>query len=85
MKQPYAVIDTNVIVSALLVRHEDSATVRVMNEVTHGRIIPLYHQDMLDEYHEVLHREKFKLSEDSITRAIGSIRDNGIEVFPQPT
>lgn len=85
MKQYYAVIDTNVIVSALLVRHEDSATVRVMNEVTHGRIIPLYHQDMLDEYYEVLHREKFKLSEDSITKAIGSIRDNGIEVFPQPT
>ena len=27
-----------------------------MNEVTHGRIIPLYHQDMLDEYYEVLHR-----------------------------
>ena len=39
MKQYYyAVIDTNVIVSALLVRHEDSATVRVMNEVTHGSI-----------------------------------------------
>ena len=29
MKQYYAVIDTNVIVSALLVRHEDSATVMV--------------------------------------------------------
>ena len=37
----YAVIDTNVLVSALLSKKEDAATVRVVNEIFGGRIIPL--------------------------------------------
>ena len=85
MTQYYAVIDTNVLIAALLTHKEDSATVRVMNEVRKGRIIPLYHQEMLAEYDEVLHRDKFKLEDRSITKVIESIRDNGIEVFPKPT
>ena len=44
MTQYYAVIDTNVLIAALLTHKEDSATVRVMNEVRKGRIIPLYHE-----------------------------------------
>ena len=46
----YAVIDTNVIVSALLSKHEDSATVNVLKAVLTGKIIPLYHEEMLAEY-----------------------------------
>ena len=59
----YAVIDTNVLLSALLSKNEDSATVRVLNAVFDGIIIPLYHQDILFEYNEVFHREKFHLQE----------------------
>ncbi len=40
---------------------EDSATVKVLDAVFERRIIPLYHQDILTEYDEVLHREKFHL------------------------
>ena len=54
----YAVIDTNVLVSALLSKNEDSATVKVLDAVFDGKIIPLYHQDILIEYDEVLHRKK---------------------------
>lgn len=39
----YAVIDTNVLLSALLSKNKDSATVRVLNAVFDGIIIPLYH------------------------------------------
>lgn len=85
MTQYYAVIDTNVILASLLSKHNDSATVRVMTEVMNGRIIPLYHQDILDEYEEVLCREKFHLKESQITKVINSIRDNGVEIFPKPT
>lgn len=35
----YAVIDTNVIVAALRSRHEDLATVRVMNAVFDGKVV----------------------------------------------
>lgn len=81
----YAVIDTNVLLSALLSKNKDSATVRVLNAVFDGIIIPLYHQDILFEYSEVLHREKFHLQEELIQTILESIRQYGIEVFPQPT
>lgn len=80
-----AVIDTNVLISALLSKREDSATVRVMNELFGGRIIPLYHRDILAEYSEVLHRGKFHLQEDTIRLVLDSMIQFGIEVFPQPT
>lgn len=85
MNQYYAVIDTNVVLAALITHNDDSATLRVMREVLNGRIIPLYHKQILAEYDEVLHRDKFKLDEAKISRTINSIRDNGIEVFPKPT
>ncbi|WP_300846935.1 putative toxin-antitoxin system toxin component, PIN family [uncultured Acetatifactor sp.] len=64
---------------------EDSATVKVLDAVFERRIIPLYHQDILTEYHEVLHREKFHLREDAIQVVLAAVRQYGVEVFPQPT
>lgn len=81
----YAVIDTNVLLSALLSKNENSATVRVLDAVFEGKIIPLYHQDILSEYDEVLHREKFHLHEDRIRIVLDAVRQYGVEVFPQPT
>ena len=57
----FAVIDTNVIVSALLSRKRDAATVRVLKAVQNGLILPLVHQQIIDEYKEVLCRPKFRL------------------------
>ena len=42
----YAVIDTNVLVSAFLTRHPDSATVKVLNAISDGLLIPLYNQEI---------------------------------------
>ena len=81
----YAVIDTNVIVAALLTKNKDSATLRVINAVLDGTIIPLYHQDILAEYNEVLHRPKFSLQEDTIAFILKAITQYGVEVFPQPS
>lgn len=81
----YAVIDTNVLLSALLSKNEASATVKVLEAVFEGKIIPLYHQDILVEYDEVLHREKFRLHEEAIRTVLGAVRQYGVEVFPQPT
>lgn len=81
----YAVIDTNVLLSAMLSKNADSATVKVLDAVFDGTIIPLYHQDILFEYSEVFHREKFHLQETTIQTVIEAIRQYGVEVFPQPT
>ncbi|MDE7300417.1 MAG: putative toxin-antitoxin system toxin component, PIN family [Lachnospiraceae bacterium] len=81
----YAVIDTNVVLSALLSKNIDSATVKVLDAVFDGVIIPLYHQDILTEYDEVLHRKKFHLREETIQTILNAIRQYGVEIFPQPT
>lgn len=81
----YAVIDTNVLISALLSKNEDSATVKVLDAVFEGKIIPLYHQDILTEYDEVLHREKFHLRKNVIQTVLDGIKQYGVPVFPQPT
>ncbi len=80
-----AVVDTNVLVSALLSKREDSATVRVLREILGGRITPLYHADILAEYREVLLRPKFHLRQETVQLILTAIRQFGIEVFPQPT
>ena len=81
----YAVIDTKVFISALLSKRADAATVRVLEAMFDGKIMPLYHNDILAEYDEVLHRSKFHLKEETIQLVINAIKQYGIEVFPQPT
>ena len=49
----YVVIDTNVIVSALITKTPNAATTRVLELALMGEIVPLYDQDVLDEYLEV--------------------------------
>ena len=56
----YAVIDTNVLVSALLAKHPDSAPVQILDRLFSRDFIPMYNEEILAEYSEVLHRPKFK-------------------------
>ena len=66
----FAVFDTNVLIASLLSKHADSATVQVVNAIADNRIIPLYNYDILAEYDEVLHREKFRFSEERIRQTL---------------
>lgn len=81
----YAVFDTNVLVSSLLTRRTDTATAMVVDAVSSGKIVPLYNQEILDEYDEVLHRGKFPFSEKSIQRLLALIQNFGLAVSPNPT
>lgn len=83
--QIYAVIDTNVVVSALISKNPLSPPVLVLREVLDGRIIPLYHPDIIEEYREVLSRKKFHLDETLIRTMIDSIVANGLQINPTPT
>ena len=46
----YAVIDTNVLVSALLTNNGDSPVVKVVNAIRENVIIPLFDESILKEY-----------------------------------
>ena len=81
----YAVIDTNVLVSSLLTGRADSPTVRVMKAISEGTLIPLYNEEILKEYDDVLHRKKFPFTEKRIRPVLASIRAFGLHVNPSPT
>lgn len=55
----YAVIDTNVLVSALLTGNPLSPTKKILNMITSRNITPLINDDVIAEYNEVLHRSKY--------------------------
>ena len=74
----YAVIDTNVIVSALLSHYDDTATVVIMRKIIRGEVIPLYNERILEEYIEVLNRKKFSFTESMISATLKVIIDYGI-------
>ena len=66
MKHFFAVFDTNVIVSALLTTHPDSPTATLLNMVVEGIITPVFNDEILEEYKDVLSREKFGFTSDQI-------------------
>ena len=81
----YAVFDTNVLISSLLTKQADTATAKVVDAIPDGVIIPLYNEEILNEYEEVLHRKKFSFSEKRITEVLRLIRQFGLAVNPSPT
>ena len=61
----YAVIDTNVIVSALL--KWNSVPGVVLQAVFNGFVVPVYNDEILNEYRNVLNRPKFGFSSELIS------------------
>ena len=88
----YAVIDTNVLVSALLTRNSDSPVVKVVNAIRENEVIPLYDESILAEYTEVLRRERFGFDESRIEELLSAMKTRGLncerkpisEILPDP-
>ncbi len=57
----YAVIDTNVLVSAFISKHQDSPVVKIFDLIEQGIITPVYNTEILNEYIDVLCRPKFQI------------------------
>ncbi len=86
----YAVIDTNVLVSAML--KFKSVPGQVANEALWGNWIPLLCNEIVAEYREVLDRPKFKFDPKVVDVFIDGIINRGIfvdavsveEIIPDP-
>ncbi|MBQ4442854.1 MAG: putative toxin-antitoxin system toxin component, PIN family [Bacteroidales bacterium] len=74
MSTVYAVFDTNVLVSALMSKRDDSPTVLLLNHVLDGRIVLVYNEEIVSEYQEVLHRDKFGFSDERIKTVLEVVR-----------
>lgn len=81
----YAVIDTNVLVSSLLSKTETSATFQIMLHLISGNIIPVYSNEIMAEYREVLSRKKFKFPVEHIEYLLSVIEKFGILTTPTST
>ena len=89
METFYAVFDTNVLVSALLTTRQDSPAVLLLDYVLDGRIVLLYNDEILSEYDEVLHRDKFNFSDERVQALVDLVktgihlnRTESSEAFP---
>lgn len=83
MKRVYAVIDTNILVSALWTKNQESPTVKIINYVFDGTIVPVIHRKIIKEYNRVLRYEKFGFSEDKIKTLVKAFKSNGSQKRPK--
>ncbi len=77
-KKFYAIIDTNVIVAALLTKNKLSATVRVLEAFLSGEVVAVAHEKIIDEYKAVLSREKFNFSKEKIEKVVAAFEQNSV-------
>ena len=78
----YAVIDTNVLVSAML--KYQSVPGEIAHEALLGDLIPLLCDEIIAEYREVLARPKFRFDQEAVEILIDGIVDRGIFVDVVP-
>jgi putative PIN family toxin of toxin-antitoxin system len=75
------VLDTNIIVSAMLSVNGNSA--RIVNMVLDNEVEVYYSPGIIAEYEDVLSRPKFHFDQNLVQLIIRTIQDKGILVYPK--
>ena len=83
----YVVADTNIIVSAFIFvmrksKVEDSVPLKVLFLLLDrkNKIIPVFNDDILNEYKEVMSRSEFRISKPIIGKFLNDIRSIGVSL-----
>ena len=79
----YAVIDTNVVVSSML--KKDSIPWQIMDLVNSGIIVPLLNEEIINEYIEVITRNKFNFDKDLVDDMMERIKNKAIMIQREKT
>lgn len=74
----YAVIDTNVLVSAIISLQKQTPPTSIISYIKSGIIVPLYNDEIYTEYLGVLQRPKFHFSPENINGLLSLILSKGI-------
>jgi putative PIN family toxin of toxin-antitoxin system len=74
------VLDTNILVSALLSPEGNPA--KILKLISLGLIIPVFSVAVFSEYREVLSRPRLSLDASKVNMLLDAIRELGEEVFP---
>ena len=62
----------------MLTKNKKAATARLVNALIDDKFRPVYNNDIIDEYSEVLSRKEFSFDMVAIEEVIGIIRSNGV-------
>ncbi|MDE6367863.1 MAG: putative toxin-antitoxin system toxin component, PIN family [Muribaculaceae bacterium] len=76
-KRIYAVIDTNVLVSSLFSKGFSNPSM-VISSVISGAITPLYNDEIIEEYRDVLSRRKFNFNPKLIENLLSAFTEFGV-------
>lgn len=68
----YAILDTNVLVSAML--KTGSVPGQVVAETLNGDIIPVLNNEIISEYEDVLNRPKFRFDQKAVKIFLGELK-----------
>jgi len=82
----FVVIDTNVIVSALLAQdHKRSLPFAILEAVFLGKITPVFSKAIMAEYVAVLNREKFGFNKEWVKVILAELTKQAVMVNPSKT
>ena len=79
----HAVIDTNILVSALLTSNPTSPTKGVLDQVREENITPMINGEIIEEYAEVLSRSKFHFAKTDIEDTLNLFLVKGENYTPE--
>ena len=74
----YAVIDTNVLISAML--KQGSLPWKIIELVKSGDLVPLLNDEIISEYNEVSRRNEFGFDESFINETINALVDKSVSL-----
>lgn len=75
----YAVLDTNVLVSGMFTGNPSSTTRQILDLTLEGAITPLINKEIVDEYSDVLSRDKFPFRPEDVSFVVDAFKSIGID------
>lgn len=79
----YTILDTNILVSFLLSSNDVGTINKLFNYINEGKTIPIYTDEIYEEYKEVLNRIKFNFESYKIGGLLNLIKNKGIKIKPK--
>lgn len=79
------ILDTNILVSFLLNNNVDGTINQLIKNIYTKNIIPIYSEEIYEEYKEVLNRIKFNFESHKIGQMLNIIKDYGIKIKANPS
>ena len=70
--------------SAVISKHLESNPVKIIRAIVQERIIPLYNDEILDEYRDVLSGKKFHLTQTQIDSVLKAVITDGLNLDGTP-